>query len=48
MEVEEGHVAPSKWADEGGNGVLAGVQEAVEFVDVVGGVACLGKELGCC
>ena len=24
---------------------MAGVQEAVEFVDVVGGIACLGEEL---
>ena len=45
LEVQQRHVAPGQRADEGGNGVLAGVQEAVELVHVVGRVACLGEEL---
>jgi hypothetical protein len=45
LEVEERHVAPGQWANEGGDGILARVQEAVEFMDIVGGVACLGEEL---
>lgn len=44
LEDEDWHSAEGQWADPGGCGAAAGMQETVELVDVVGGVVAGGED----